>query len=132
MEPLPSGPIADFLGPRITNFGDAVEVITAYHTARQRVRPSGAHTAPIWVTVGGSGAIRRALAAPRAEEALLRLDDLEARLGEDRIDEAKIWDWVPYSDGVPIEHLRRTRAALLRAIEEARIRYREILASTGR
>ena len=132
MEPLPSGPIADFLGPRITNFGDAVEVITAYHTAREGVRPSAAHTAPIWVTVGGSGAARRALAAPRAEEALLRLDDLEARLGEDRIDEAEIWDWVPYSDGVSIEHLRRNRAALLRAIEEARIRYREILGPTGR
>ncbi len=130
MEPLPSGPIADFLGPRIANFGDAVEIITAYHTAREGVRPSAAHTAPIWVTVGQSGAARRALAAQRAEEALLRLDDLESRLGEDRIDEAEIWDWVPYSDGVPIEHLRRNRAALLRAIEEARAHYRDMLAST--
>jgi hypothetical protein len=132
MEPLPSGPIVDFLGPRIANFGAAVEAITAYHTARQGVRPSAAHTAPIWVAVGGSGAVRGALAARRAEEALHRLDDLEARLREDRIDEAEIWDWVPYSDGVPIEHLRHNRAALLRAIEAARIRYREILASTGR
>jgi hypothetical protein len=130
VEALPSGLIADFLGPRITNFGDAVEVITAYHTAREGVRPAAAHTAPIWVTVGGSGATRRALAAPRAEEALLRLDDLEARLGDDRIDEAEIWDWVPYSDGVSVGHLRRNRAALLHAIEEARARYREILAST--
>ena len=127
MEALPSGPIIDFLGRRIANFGDTVEVITAYHAARDGLRPSAAHTAPIWVTVGESGAARRALAAPRAEEALLRLDDLEARLGDDRIEEAEIWDWVPYSDGVSIEHLRRNRAALLRAIEEARINYREIL-----
>jgi hypothetical protein len=131
VEPLPSGPIVDFLGPRIANFGEAVEVITAYHTARGGVRPSAAHTAPIWVTVGGSGAAGRALALARAEEALLRLDDLEARLADDRIEEAEIWDWVPYSDGVSVEHLRRNRAALLRAIEEARTRYREILATGG-
>ncbi len=129
MEVLPSGPISDYLSARITNFGDAVEVITAYHTARGGVRPSLAHTAPVWVTVGSSGAERRALAAPRAEEALLRLDDLEARLGDDRIEEAEIWDWVPYSDGVSIEHLRRNREALRRAIGEARARYQEILGS---
>jgi hypothetical protein len=34
---------------------------------------------------------------------------------------------VPYSDGVSIEHLRRNRAALHRAIADARSRYLEIL-----
>ncbi|MEE8313664.1 MAG: CehA/McbA family metallohydrolase [Myxococcota bacterium] len=131
MEPLPSGPIIDFLGPRLTNVGEAVETLTAYHTARAGVRPSLAHTAPVWVRVGDSAAAMRALAKPRAEEALRRLDDLERRLADDRIEEEAIWDWVPYSDGVSIEHLRRNRTALLRAIEEARNRYREILAPTG-
>lgn len=60
MQPLPSGAIIDFLGPRIANFGDAVETITAYHTARGGVRPSLAHTAPIWVRVGGSDGTARA------------------------------------------------------------------------
>ena len=41
-----------------------------------------------------------------------------------------MWDWAPYSDGVSAEHLRRNRPALLRAIEEARARYRERLART--
>ncbi len=131
MESLPSGPIVEFLGPRITNFGAAVDVLTAYHMARGAVRPAAAHTGPIWVVVGEPGAVRGARAAQRAEEALVRLEDLEARLGDDRIEEAEIWDWVPYSDGVSIDHLRRNRAALLRAIAEARARYREILATTG-
>jgi len=131
MQPLPSGPIVDFLGPRLMmDPTEAVETLTAYHVARGRVRPSLAHTAPIWVRVGNPGGIPRALAKPRAEKALRRLEDLERRLADDRIEEARIWDWVPYSDGVSIEHLRRNRAALLRAIEEARIRYGEILAPT--
>ena len=132
MQPLPSGPIVDFLGPRLMmDPTEAVEILTAFHIARARVRPSLAHTAPIWVRVGDSGATLRALAKPQAEEALRRLDDLERRLADDQIEEAEIWDWVPYSDGVSIEHLRSNRQALLRAIEEARIRYREILAPTG-
>ena len=77
-----------------------------------------------------AGGPRGAPATPGAAAALRRLDDLERRLADDRIEEARIWDWVPYSDGVSIEHLRRNRAALLRAIEEARIRYRKILAPT--
>ncbi len=129
IEPLPSGPIVDFLGPRLMmDATEAVEALTAYHLARGRVRPSLAHTAPIWVRVGKPGGAPRTLAKPRAEEALRRLEDLEQRLSDERIEEARIWDWVPYSDGVSIEHLRRNRAALLRAIEEARLRYREILA----
>ncbi len=132
MEAPPSGAVSDFLATRITNFGDAVEVLTAYHEAREGVRPSAAHTAPIWVRVGPRGGpAERALARPRAEAALERLEALEQRLGDDRIDAEGIWDWVPYSDGVPVEHLRRNRAALLRAIEEARARYREILAPTA-
>jgi len=131
IQPLPSGRIVEFLGPRLLmDPTEAVETLTAYHVARGRVRPSLAHTGPIWVRVGKPGWASRALAKPRVEEALRRLEDLERRLADDRIEEARIWDWVPYSDGVSIEHLRHNRAALLRAIEEARIRYREILAPT--
>ena len=35
------------------NFREHSELTEALHAARGRVRPSAAHTAPIWVTVGG-------------------------------------------------------------------------------
>ena len=41
----------------------------------------------------------------------------------DRIAEIPIWDWMPYSDGVSEEHLRRNRPALLQAIASARAHY---------
>jgi hypothetical protein len=127
LEPMPSGVVLDFLGPRITNFGDVVETIVAFHEPRRGVYPAAAHTAPIWVKVGASQEAEKARARPQAEAALARLAELEARLGDDRIEEEAIWDWVPYSDGVSIEHLRRNRAALHRAIADARSRYLEIL-----
>ncbi len=127
LEPLPSGVVIDFLAPRITNVGDAVEVLVAFHEARGGVYPAAAHTAPVWVKVGASREADRVRAKPHAEAALARLAELEARLGDDRIEEETIWDWVPYSDGVSLEHLRRNRTALHRAIGDARSRYLEIL-----
>ena len=49
-----------------------------------------------------------------------RLDALAERLSDARIGGETIWDWSPYSDGVPESHLRRHRDALLRAADEAR------------
>ena len=66
-------------------------------------------------------------AADRASEWLARLDALEAKLADDRIGDFTIWDWVPYSDGVSEEHLRRNRAALLAVIAESREFYQRRL-----
>jgi hypothetical protein len=125
---LPSGPVSAFLGPRITNFDEHMRIQTAFHLARGRVAPSAAHTGPVWVTVGRDPEAERLRAKPRAEAALLRLDALEQRLSDERIGSEAIWDWIPYSDGVSVEHLRRNRTALLRAIRHAKERYRQILA----
>jgi hypothetical protein len=86
-------------------------------------RPSAAHTAAIWVRVeagGGDDTGRPAL----AQKWLDRLDRLEARLDESRLQESEIWDWIPYSDGVSLEMLRQNRPALLEAIARARTYYR--------
>ena len=95
---------------------------------------------PIWVPLGigatalifwvGNGYVMLKLpgrplgegerARARARDAAARLDDLERRLGDERLAEAELWDWFPYADAVSLEHLRRNRPALLRAITEAR------------
>ena len=124
---LPSGPVVDFLSPRVSNFDEHMRVQTAFHEARGRVAASAAHTGPVWVTVGRSQEAERLRAKPRAEDALVRLDALEQRLSDEQIGDEAIWDWIPYSDGVSVEHLRRNRTALLRAIRHAKERYRQIL-----
>jgi len=126
--PLPAAPPEWALhgADRYMNFREHSERSEAFHAARRRVRPSAAHTAPIWVNVRGSSVA----AQPRGQElvraALARLDALETRLAEDRIEEQTLWDWLPYSDGVSAEHLRRNRPALLAAVAEARERYRAL------
>jgi hypothetical protein len=119
----------DFYDGRLGNFREFVDAIEAYSSARGRVRPTAAHSAPIWVEVGGAP-FDPARAAERAAAALERLAALEARLDDARIEDEALWDWLPYSDGVPVEHLRRNRPALLAAIAEARTRY-EALAGDG-
>lgn len=76
------------------------------------------------MTLRGAPPSPRALALARP--ALARLDELESRLSEQRIDDQTLWDWLPYSDGVSLEHLRRNRPALLAAIAEARERYQAL------
>jgi hypothetical protein len=125
---LPSGLLPDFLGPRIANFEEHMRVQTEFHLARGRVAPSAAHTGPVWVTVGRDQEAEHLRARPRAEDALERLDALEKRLTDEQVGDEAIWDWIPYSDGVSVEHLRRNRSALLRAIRQAKQRYRRILA----
>jgi hypothetical protein len=113
------------IGAKIAR-GASIGEREAYAETRS-LRPSAAHTAPIWIRVAdGPSLVEQSSARARAGEWLARLDALEARLSDAQIEEQAIWDGVPYSDGVPTEHLRRNRAALLRAIGEARARYRDI------
>jgi hypothetical protein len=112
-------------GDRYMNFREQTERSEAFFAARGRVRPSAAHTAPIWVTLRGAPPSPRARELARA--ALARLDELESRLSEERIDDQTLWDWLPYSDGVSLEHLRRNRPALLAAVAEARERYEALV-----
>jgi hypothetical protein len=126
MQPGPSEWAKD-LFDRLSNFREAMERSEAFYAARSRVRPSAAHSAPIFVTVAGSAVRERTVTLAR--ESLARLDALELRLGDDRVEAEEIWDWMAYSDGVSAEHLRRNRSALLNAIAEARARYEELIAS---
>lgn len=123
-------PLPDWMwsvGERITNFREHADGAEAFAASRGRVRPSAAHTAPIWVEVAGRTLASEPRAAERARVALARLDELAARLSDARIDDQALWDWVPYSDAVPVAHLREHRDPLLAAIDEARARYRELL-----
>ena len=85
-------------------------------------RPTAAHTAAIRLHVAGT----TPASAEVARRWLARLDDLEARIGEDRIDEVEVWAGFPYSDGVSLEHVRRNRPALLDAIASARQHYEDL------
>jgi hypothetical protein len=84
---------------------------------RRRSRVSAAHTAPIYVRVEDSVLHE---SGEQAIDWLRRLEDLEALLSEEKIDENEIWDWLPYSDGVSVEHLRSNREALMEAIAHAK------------
>jgi hypothetical protein len=133
--PLPAA-LPDWVvdaGDRYMNFREHLERQEAFYAGRGRVRPTAAHTAPIFVTVHGAPSLA---AQPRgqalARAALERLAELEARLSDARLPEQTLWDWLPYSDGVSEEHLRRNRPALLAAIAEARQRYQALLDGAGR
>ncbi len=93
-----------------------------------RERPSAAHSGAVYVNVADTTVGSGDGTLPAAW--LARLSELEARLGDDRIAEIPILDWIPYSDGVSEEHLRRNRPALLEAIARARVYY-ESLAQEG-
>lgn len=120
-EPLDYPEAAWELGAQIADGAQGVRDLREELARARAARPSALHTAPIWITVAGTPPIaeqeraRELGAAYRA-----RLDALAARLSDDRIGNETIWDWFPYSDGVPESHLRRHREALLRAAGEAR------------
>lgn len=85
-------------------------------------RPSAAHTAPVFVTVAGTPPITeqpRARAAARAW--LARLDELEGRFSEDRVE--KLAGFPGRGDGLELEDLQAGREELLRAIARARAAY---------
>jgi len=127
--PLPPGPgdVGVWLLNKAFDFQEGIRLGEEFYASRDRVRPSAAHTAAIYVRFPDRPATARAV--ERAKEAMARLDDLERRLADDRIADQTLWDWVPYSDAVPEEHLRRNRPALLRAIAQARSLYAEIAES---
>jgi hypothetical protein len=95
-----------------------------------QTRESAAHTAPIYVTVDGTLPISRQHAGRQVAKARLDLlDDLATRL-----EDAHMSDMARFpgsGDGVPIEDLRRDRADLLRAIQNAREQYQKIIQSGG-
>jgi hypothetical protein len=88
-------------------------------------RNSAAHSGAIYLNVEGTAIGQGDDALPAAW--LARLAELEDRLSDDRIGEIPILDWVPYSDGVSEEHLRRNRPALLEAIARARVYYESLI-----
>jgi hypothetical protein len=95
--------------------------VTRYDTRYVR-SPSLAHTAPVYVSVEGTDPIE----SPALTRAwIARLEDLEARLAEDRLGD--LASWPEASDGVELETLRAGRAALLEAIAESRRLYRDRL-----
>jgi hypothetical protein len=90
--------------------------------AGRRRRPSAAHTAAVWVTVDGTPPLGQQPQASRILEAwLTRLDELEARFGEERL--AEMAGFPGRGDGISEKDLRANRAALLEAITAARERY---------
>jgi hypothetical protein len=93
--------------------------------AELELRPSAAHTGAIYVDVGGAPPP----AAPaRAREWLSRLAAFEAQLDDSRVEEIGVWDWVPYSDGVSVEHVRSHRGTLREAIASARSHFESLAA----
>ena len=87
------------------------------------LRPSLAHTGAIFIDVAGTPP---PAAAAVARDWIALLDDLENRLGDDRIAEIEVWDWLSYSDGVSVEHVRGQRRSLLEGIAAARAHYNEL------
>jgi len=130
IEPTPTGLAVDLVN-RVVDFHEVNRRLEAYFAGRGRVRPSAAHTAAVFVTVQAAPITDSARARTLARESMARLDDLEARLQDDRVDAQTVWDWVPYSDGVSAAHLRRNRPALVAAIASARQRYEAILSGPG-
>lgn len=91
-----------------------------------RARPAAAHSAPIYVGIAGA---RPEPPAETVGRTLARLDALEARLADERLDELVVLR--PFAsrlliDGVPADALRRDRPALRAAIDAARRHYLEL------
>lgn len=119
-------PIPDWLQSGIDRFGGGWSMEGRYEfLAGLELRPSLAHTAAIYVDVAGAPL---PTAPARARAWLERLRELEARLGDDRIGEIGVWDWIPYSDAVSVEHVRAQRATLLESIASARSHYERLAA----
>jgi hypothetical protein len=96
----------------------------------KRLPPNGAvgggggHTPPIYVTVAGTPPIAEQSRAQQAARAwLARLNELEARLSDDRI--KTLVGFPGRGDGLKLEDLQTARAELLGAIARARTVYRE-------
>ena len=94
------------------------------YIAEHRLPRSSAHTGAVFVNVAGTPPLReQAEARALAEGWGTVLDDIERRLQDDQIDDQAIWDWLPYSDGLPVEQLREHREAIRSEVEAARARF---------
>jgi hypothetical protein len=123
-EPVDAPGWALALGARIAN-GVSFDEREA-HARERALRHSAAHTAPIYLRVEGRPSLAESPAArEHARKALERLDAIEARFAEERIEEYALWPF-EYSDGIPEDQLRVDRPAVLRDIEEARNHYRAV------
>jgi hypothetical protein len=96
-----------------------------------RARPSAAHTGAVYVSVADIPATPPAALVRRALE---RLDQLRAKLADERLDELVVFR--PFSeeilvDGVPASDLRRDRLALTALIDSATAHYRSVLAESS-
>jgi hypothetical protein len=90
-------------------------------------RPSAAHTGAVYVTVDGTPPLEQQPASvAAARKWLARLDELEARFGEDRISE--LAGFPGRGDGIGETELRANREAVLRSIEAARRYYSAVAA----
>lgn len=95
-------------------------------TRPRQNRISAAHAAPIYVTVAGTPRISSQPAAREvARSRLDLLDDLAVRIENSRLPD--LARFPGSGDGVTLEDLRGNHAALVRAIEAAKDRYRTIL-----
>jgi hypothetical protein len=118
----PEWPYEDWMVELSRNYGAGAggpELIDYFKKRTENA--TAAHTAAVYVNLGGAALAPPSDELPRAW--LRRLDELEDRLSDGRIAEIEIADWIPYSDGVSLAHLRQNRAALLEAIEQARAFY---------
>jgi len=119
-------PIPDWVQASIDRFGGGWSMEGRHEfLAELTLRPSLAHTAAIFVEVPG---VPLPAAPARARDWLARLDELEARLGDDRIEEIGVWDWIPYSDAVSVDHVREHRGTLREAIASARTHFEALMA----
>ncbi len=119
-------PIADWAQGAIDRFGGGWSMEGRYEfLAGLELRPSMAHTGAIYVDVAG---VSPPTARAPAREWLARLAELEARLGDARIEEIGVWDWIPYSDAVSVEHVRGHRPTLREAIASARSHFEALAA----
>jgi hypothetical protein len=120
-EPLDFPDFAWELGARIADGAHGVQDLRQELARSRTHRPSALHTAPVWITVAGTPELPwQDRGQDLAAAWTARLETLSARLADDRLGDETIWDWFPYSDGVPEEHLRRHRDALRAAIAESR------------
>ena len=109
--------------PRSTT--TAVRETLAKWGDRDAMRPSAAHTAPVYVTVEGAPPIAEQTRADEViQKWLSRLEALEGRLDDSRIEE--LAGFPGRGDGVTLEDLRAGRRDLLRAIEIARDYYAQL------
>ena len=97
--------------------GGGAPEIDEYLKTRQ-VRQSLAHTSPIWTDIKGVRVLPGDSEA--AQMWVARLEEMERLFKEGDFESVKKWDWIPYSDGVSVEHLKANASELLAAVIRAK------------